>query len=171
MIKIIQTIVLTAVVFSPLSLISLATSATAHHTSSHVSTLAVATTKTPKKGVKKGKKQTTSGTTQKKPRTAAKTQQYKWIFVSTEGNNEMNRWAKLKPDRDLSRSGFKFLWSWAESNCRPPWVLTFRSFTGIVYLILKTGVTNCPRSQDALMNLSYLAHQRKLNKASVEGYL
>ena len=74
MIKIIQTIVLTAVVFSPLSLISLVTSATAHHSSSHVSTVAVATTKTRKKRVKKGKKRATVGTTQRKPATEATTQ-------------------------------------------------------------------------------------------------
>ena len=66
MIKIIQTIVLTAVVFSPLSLISLATSATAHHTSSHVSSVAVAATQTRKKAVKKGKKPATTGTSQQK---------------------------------------------------------------------------------------------------------
>jgi hypothetical protein len=69
--KIIQTIVLTAVVFSPLSLISLVTSATAHHTSSHVSTTAVAVNKTRKKAVKK---RTTSGTTQQKPKPDATTQ-------------------------------------------------------------------------------------------------
>lgn len=67
MIKIIQTIFLTAVVFSPLSLMSLVTSATAHHNSSHVSTVAVTTTKTRKKRIKKGKKRTTSGTVQQKP--------------------------------------------------------------------------------------------------------
>jgi hypothetical protein len=67
------------------------------------------------------------------------------------------------PDRsiNLDRGLKSKKWSWAESNCRPPWVLTFRSFTGIVYLILKTGVTNYPRSQDALMNLSYLTYQRR----------
>lgn len=74
MIKIIQTIVLTAVVFSPLSLISLVTSATAHHTSSHVSSVAVATTQTRKKGVKKGKRPATTGTNQQKPATDATTQ-------------------------------------------------------------------------------------------------
>jgi hypothetical protein len=74
MIKIIQTIVLTAVVFSPLSLISLVTSATAHHTSSHVSNVAVATTQTRKKGVKKAKKPATTGNSQKKPATDATTQ-------------------------------------------------------------------------------------------------
>ena len=66
MIKIIQTIVLTAVVFSPLSLISLATSATAHHSSSHVSSVAVATTQARKKSAKKGKKPATTGTSQRK---------------------------------------------------------------------------------------------------------
>jgi hypothetical protein len=66
MIKIIQTIFLTAVVFSPLSLIGLVTSATAHHSSSHVSTVATATTTTRKKRIKKGKKRTTSGTLQQK---------------------------------------------------------------------------------------------------------
>jgi hypothetical protein len=74
MIKIIQTIVLTAVVFSPLSLISLVTSATAHHSSSHVSTVAIATTKARKKGVKKGKNPATTGTNQNKPATDATTQ-------------------------------------------------------------------------------------------------
>lgn len=74
MIKIIQSIVLTAVVFSPLSLISLATSATAHHTSSHVSSVAVAATQTRKKGVKKGKKPATTGTSQQKTTPDAKTQ-------------------------------------------------------------------------------------------------
>ena len=65
--KIIQTIALTAVVFSPLSLISLVTSATAHHTSSHVASVAVATTKTRKKAVKKGKQPAATGTSQQKP--------------------------------------------------------------------------------------------------------
>jgi hypothetical protein len=37
--KSIQTIVVTALIFSPLSITSLATSAAAHHTSSHVSTV------------------------------------------------------------------------------------------------------------------------------------
>jgi hypothetical protein len=74
MIKIIQTIVLTAVVFSPLSLISLATSATAHHTSSHLSTVAAKTTQTRKKPVKKGKKPATTGTSQQKTTPDMKTQ-------------------------------------------------------------------------------------------------
>ena len=74
MIKTIQTIVLTAVVFSPLSLMSFVTSATAHHTSSHVSSVAVATTKAAKKKVKKVTKPMTNGSSQKKPATDAKTQ-------------------------------------------------------------------------------------------------
>ncbi len=74
MIKIIQTIVLTAVVFSPLSLISLVASATAHHTSSHVSSVAVATTQTRKKAVKKGKKPATTGINQPKTTPDATTQ-------------------------------------------------------------------------------------------------
>ena len=74
MIKIIQTIALTAIVFSPLSLISLVTSATAHHNSSHVSTVAVATTKVPKKKRKKGVKPASTDTNQQQPAPDAITQ-------------------------------------------------------------------------------------------------
>ena len=49
MIKLIQTAVLTAVVFSPLSLVSLISSAAAHHSSSHVSTVATEISQTTKK--------------------------------------------------------------------------------------------------------------------------
>jgi hypothetical protein len=65
--KLIQTILLTAVVSTPLSLISLVTSAAAHHTSSHVSTVSVAITKTRKKRIKKAKKSITTGTRKQKP--------------------------------------------------------------------------------------------------------
>jgi hypothetical protein len=66
--KLIQTIVLTAVVFSPLNLISTIASATAHHNSSHVSTVAMETTKAKKKiKMKKGKKPMTTGSMKKKP--------------------------------------------------------------------------------------------------------
>jgi hypothetical protein len=54
--KLIQSIALTAIVFSPLTLISLTTSAFAHHTSSHVSTVATNTPKTSKAQMKKDKK-------------------------------------------------------------------------------------------------------------------
>lgn len=60
--KLIQTIVLTAVAFSPLTLISLATSASAHHTSSHVSTLATNTSKIRKVQIKKDNKSLTNST-------------------------------------------------------------------------------------------------------------
>jgi hypothetical protein len=67
--KLIQTIVLTAVVFSPLTLLSLVTSAAAEHGTSHVSTLALSGKK--KQNVKnsKGKKTTTptAGAMEKKP--------------------------------------------------------------------------------------------------------
>jgi ABC-type transporter MlaC component len=56
MYKLIQTIALTAVIFSPLSLISLVTSANAHHTHSHVSTVAKNTIKTRQAPIKKNKK-------------------------------------------------------------------------------------------------------------------
>jgi hypothetical protein len=67
--KLIYTIVLTAVVFSPLSLISLVTSAAAHHTSSHASTIALETTKARKKKIrtKQGVKSTTTGIRKQKP--------------------------------------------------------------------------------------------------------
>ena len=68
--KLIQTIVLTAVVFSPLSLLSLITSAAAHHTPGHVSTVAIETTIAAKKNknkVRTGKKPLTTGSTKKKP--------------------------------------------------------------------------------------------------------
>jgi hypothetical protein len=66
--KLIQTIVLTAVVFSPLTLLSLVTSAVAHHSNSHVSTLALSGKK--KQNIKnsKGKKTATpAGAADKKP--------------------------------------------------------------------------------------------------------
>ncbi|WP_373544813.1 hypothetical protein [Chamaesiphon sp.] len=73
--KLIQTIALTAVVFSPLSLISLISSATAHHTSSHVSTVATEISQTTKKKSTKsqmsGKKKPMSGMGNKKPATGA----------------------------------------------------------------------------------------------------
>lgn len=56
--KLIQPIVLTAVIFSPLSLISLVTSANAHHTPSHVSTLTKNTIKIRQIPIKKDKKST-----------------------------------------------------------------------------------------------------------------
>ena len=65
--KLIQTLVLTAVVFSPLSLIASISAATAHHTASHVSTVALEGTKTPKAKMKKGKKSVTTGSSKKKP--------------------------------------------------------------------------------------------------------
>gem|GEM_PF-2765511 len=49
MIKLIQTAILTTVVFSPLTLVSLISSAAAHHTSTHVSTVATAISQTTKK--------------------------------------------------------------------------------------------------------------------------
>ncbi len=65
--KLIQTIVLTAVVFSPLSLLSLVTSAAAHHTLSHTATVSLAGKKKPTVKNKKSKKSnTSSGVTDKK---------------------------------------------------------------------------------------------------------
>jgi hypothetical protein len=65
--KLIQTIVLTAVVFSPLSLLSLVTSAAADHSHSHASTVSLAGKKKPALRNKKGKKSNTTGVTNKKP--------------------------------------------------------------------------------------------------------
>jgi hypothetical protein len=66
--KLIQTIVLTAVVFSPLSLLSLVTSAAADHSHSHASTVSLAGKKKPKlKNKKRQKSTTSSGVTDKKP--------------------------------------------------------------------------------------------------------
>jgi hypothetical protein len=64
--KLIQTIALSAVVFSPLTLISLATSAAAHHTSSHVSTVAVTTPNLRKVRIKNSKKAVTNVTHRQK---------------------------------------------------------------------------------------------------------
>ena len=73
--KLIQTIALTAVVFSPLSLISLISSAAAHHTSSHVSTVANKISQTTKKkstNPMSGKKKPMRGMSdKKKPATGA----------------------------------------------------------------------------------------------------
>ena len=74
MIKIIQTIALTAIVFSPLSLISLITSATAHHTSSHVSNISVATTTARKKKKSNRATPAPAGTNQRQPAPDAITQ-------------------------------------------------------------------------------------------------
>jgi hypothetical protein len=71
--KLIQAIVLTAVVFSPLSLLSLITSATAHHSDSHVSTISMESSiarKKKKNKLKAGKKPMTTGSTKKKPASA-----------------------------------------------------------------------------------------------------
>jgi hypothetical protein len=70
--KLIQTIALSAVIISPLSLISSIESAAAHHTPSHVSTTAVKMTQATKKKTKKApvkgsKKPMTNGTSNKKP--------------------------------------------------------------------------------------------------------
>lgn len=70
--KLIQTIALTLVVFSPVSLITLITSAAAHHTPSHVSNLAVQTNINRKKKKVRtprvtGKKIVPSGAMKKKP--------------------------------------------------------------------------------------------------------
>jgi hypothetical protein len=66
--KLIQTLVLTAVVFSPLSLIASISGARAHHTAAHVSTVALEGTKTTKaKMKKKGKKSMTTSSSKKKP--------------------------------------------------------------------------------------------------------
>lgn len=64
--KLIQTIVLTAFIFSPLSLISLVTSANAHHTPSHVSTVAKNTIKIRQAPIKKDKKSTMNVTRKQK---------------------------------------------------------------------------------------------------------
>jgi hypothetical protein len=65
--KLIQAIVLTTVVVLPLSLISLVTSAAAHHTASHVSTVAMSNSKTNKMRAKGKKKPMTMGNRAKKP--------------------------------------------------------------------------------------------------------
>lgn len=54
--KLIQSIALSTVVFSPLALISFTTSAEAHHTRSHVSTVAVQTTNPRKVKISNSKK-------------------------------------------------------------------------------------------------------------------
>jgi hypothetical protein len=66
--KLIQTIALGTVVLSPLSLIGTVIAADAHHSSSHVSTVATAVAKTDKTKAKKGKKTTAPGS-MKKPAT------------------------------------------------------------------------------------------------------
>jgi hypothetical protein len=70
--KLIQTIALTLVVFSPVSLITLITSAAAHHTPSHVSNLAIQTNVARKKKKVRtprvtGKKISPTGAMKKKP--------------------------------------------------------------------------------------------------------
>ncbi len=74
MIKVIQTIALATMVFSPLSLISLISSATAHHTSSHVSTVSVTTTKASNKKIKKGAKPAATANNHQQPAPNAMTQ-------------------------------------------------------------------------------------------------
>ena len=71
--KLIQTICLTMVVFSPLTLISLVTSASAHHTASHLSTVAMETSMGKKrKRVKRLRNSNTPKATRRmKPKAAA----------------------------------------------------------------------------------------------------
>gem|GEM_PF-5562527 len=71
--KLIQTITLGAVVLSPLSLITLATTASAHHTGSHVSTVSIATTQTKPKTKTKTTKKPTTGSMKKTVAPAATT--------------------------------------------------------------------------------------------------
>ncbi len=49
-------------------------------------------------------------------------------------------------DIQLGQPKNKLLWEWnrAELNCRPPWVLTYRSFTGLATLTLAAGITLYP---------------------------
>lgn len=56
-------------------------------------------------------------------------------------------------------------WKWirAESNCCPNWVLTFRSFTGLAFLILKAGSVHCPERRMLRFVLA--------NKSTREGLL
>jgi hypothetical protein len=71
--KLIQNIAVTAIVFSPLSLISLIEAAAAHHTPGHVSTVSMTGTKKKAKtikSVKKGKKPVTSQKTAPEDTTA-----------------------------------------------------------------------------------------------------
>ncbi len=64
--KLIQTIFLSAVICSPLSLLSLVESAAAHHTSSHVSTVSVSIARRKTKRVRTGaKKRVRSGATKR----------------------------------------------------------------------------------------------------------